>query len=129
MGIDEMWVESPSRGIPEAVEAQVVVAFADNNQCVSSRGRTYQVKHLEDDRLILEHNRASHEEPCECFMLHEQVPARFFDHHLLIHPPDLVQKRERVELGAIKEDALWLGPLWRGDGHRLVGLRWVLVLL
>ena len=49
VGIDEMWVESPSRRILEAVEVQVVVAFTDNNQCISSRDQTYQVKHLEDD--------------------------------------------------------------------------------
>ena len=60
-------------------------------------------------------------------MFHQEVPARLLNHHLLVHLLDLVQKYERMEVGAASKDSLWLGPFRRGCG--LVGLTWVLVLL
>ena len=41
---------------------------------------------------------------------------------ILLHLHDVVQKCMQVESGAINEDALWLGPLQRGNWLGLGGL-------
>jgi hypothetical protein len=86
-----------------------------------------QLEQLEQNGLLVK-DRALEEELRERLVFHQQLAAVALDNDFLVHLPDLREEREGVEVGAVGEDAVGLGPLCGCTLGWLVVSGWVFVL-
>ena len=78
-----------------------------DDESVWGRFGSFALNHLENDHPVIEGGGATHEKCCKCLVLHDRVPALFVHDDLLVELSYLLDECERVEEGAVLEDARW----------------------
>jgi hypothetical protein len=98
----------------QAIKPKVLGAIGINKEIIRGGWVDLQIKKVEKDGAVIMGCGARGQQPREGFVLHwDCVCWCCADNECVVNLTECLEKRERVEVSAVRKDALWLGPLGR----------------